>query len=300
MYHHDIPSQKSTFYVWEEKNISPFEELILSWNGYRPKKGYFHFSIALQKDEWTPHVDYVSWSSEAQKSFHSTNKEIESYQDIVTVKEGQAKGFRVRLEAKKGASLDSIFALHACTYQKKHHTYLTQNFDTVLPIEIPGLSQLALEHSRNRSFCSPTATTSVLRFLHSKDYHPVDFAKNVHDHAFDIYGNWVLNIAQASSYLGPDWRCWVARLNGMHDLIQQLQLGFPVVVSVKGTLPGSLVPYESGHLIAIRGYDSLTKQILCMDPAYPTNQETLVSYNLEDFLVAWEQRKCLAYIFQKN
>lgn len=298
-YHHDT-YQSINPYEWEEKNIPPFEELIVSWNGYRPQKGYFLISVSLLKEEWTPYVDYAMWSGETQNSFHATNPWIESFQDIITVKEGQAKGFRIRIEAKEEANINALFALHACTSQKKLGSFPIHLLASVLPIGLPGLSQLALEHPRSRSFCSPTSTTAVLRFLLSNQQDPISFADRVYDHAFDIYGNWVFNMAQASLHLGPDWRCWVARLHGIPELMHQLQQGYPVVVSVKGAIPGTLIPYETGHLIAIRGYDARKNQILCMDPAYPTNQETLVGYDLEAFRIAWERRKCLAYVFKKG
>ncbi len=297
-YHHAVSTNKDS-YEWVEENVTPFEELIISWNALRPKVGYFHISISFKKSNWTPYVDYIVWSHEGQKSFDSKNHSIESYQDIVSVKEGKATGFKIRVESKGGAQLKYLFSLHACTGDKHYQVLPQTNLETVLPAPVPGLSQLALNHPRNRSICSPTSTTAVIRYLLKENYQPLEFASKVYDHGFDIYGNWVFNVAQASTHLGPSWHCWVARLHGMEDLIRRLKIG-PLVVSVKGTFPGALIPYDSGHLIAVRGYDAEKQLVHCMDPAYFTDQETLVSYPLVSFKTAWENRKCLAYLFERR
>jgi hypothetical protein len=76
-----------------------------------------------------------------------------------------------------------------------------------------------------------------------------------------------------------------------------LKQGRPVVVSLKGSLPGTLLPYTSGHLIVIKGYDAATQHFLCMDPAFPSDEQTDVAYPWQALMQAWENRHYLAYLF---
>jgi hypothetical protein len=88
----------------------------------------------------------------------------------------------------------------------------------------------------------------------------------------------------------------VERLLDFEALYQQLDRGVPVIVSVRGPLPGSASPYAKGHLLVVRGYDASSQKVLCMDPAFPADEKTLVSYELSDFIQAWDRRGNLAYI----
>jgi hypothetical protein len=133
--------------------------------------------------------------------------------------------------------------------------------------------------------------------LNSQELQPLHFADRVFDSAFDIYGNWILNTAQAAHELGPLWNCFVTRLTYFGQILEQLHRGLPVIVSIQGELPGSVKPYDSGHLLVVRGYRAETNSVLCMDPAFPTDDSTHVEYALEDFVTAWQRRHGLAYIF---
>ena len=69
-------------------------------------------------------------------------------------------------------------------------------------------------------------------------------------------------------------------------------------VSQERPLQGSALPYTQGHLMVVIGFDAVNERVLCMDPAFPTNKETLTSYPLQDFIVAWSRRGFIAYIFE--
>ncbi len=158
---------------------------------------------------------------------------------------------------------------------------------------------MALPHPRHRDLCSPTATTAAINFLLKKRaVDPLAFAKEVHDSGFDIYGNWVLNMAAAYEALRGNYQTLVARLPDFCTVYAQLVKGLPVVVSIKGTLPRAQIAYPYGHLILIIGYEGNKKEVLCMDPAFNSDPETLVSYPIEPFLEAWGARRNLAYLFK--
>jgi hypothetical protein len=176
-----------------------------------------------------------------------------------------------------------------------HHT----DENVFYNVDIKGLSQMALTTENCMRLCSPTSITAVIRFLSSSnDLLPVTFASQVLDTHFDIYGNWILNVAQASHELQDNWDCYVVRLTSFNQIIHQLSKGYPVVVSIQGDLPGSCLPYQAGHLLVVKGYDSKNKEVICMDPAFPKNELTLIRYPFAHFLAAWQRRFGLAYIFE--
>lgn len=292
--------------VWIEENLSPFDELMLSWNASRPIDGAFLFYISVKiDDDWSPWLLYASWGSVQQSSFLNMVEasSIKVYQDALEVLDGKkARGFQIKITPEDGALISDIHGVHVYTNGDKEKQL--QPHDACLPtihLPVPGLSQMTLDHIRHKDLCSPTSTTAVTRYLSNNSaIDPVDFAQNVWDSGFDIYGNWVFNVAEAAARLGNAWDCWVERLHGFDHIYNYLSLGTPVIVSVKGPLPGSALPYAKGHLMAVIGYDSLNQKIICMDPGFPTDNDTHVSYDLSDFVQAWSRRGYVAYVFKKR
>lgn len=149
--------------------------------------------------------------------------------------------------------------------------------------------------------CSPTSTTAVIRYLnHNNSLDPLQFAYRVRDQQFDIFGNWVLNTAQAFHELQGKWAVWVERLEGFQRVYDSLEKGVPVVISVQGPLAGSACDYSEGHLMAVIGYDAEKEEVICMDPAFRGREASSTRYALNDFLSAWARRGNVAYLFQEG
>lgn len=278
----------STEPVWEEKETIPFNELILSWNGLRPAQGKWTFYVSLKEGEW---LKYAEWGPEGQGTFHSVGEFAESYQDAVTPKE-LCTSFRVKVE---GEDLSTLRSLTVCVSNLERHAIHSPAYLPSVLLPVGGQSQMILNHPRCKDFCSPTATTTALNYLlGNKKIDPVAFAQLSHDDTFDIHGNWILNTAEA--YNQTQIGCHVERLSDFSALHAHLMRGEPVVVSVKGALPGAPKVYSSGHLICIIGFDG--ERVHCIDSAFPDDASTRVSYLLEDFLRAWGVRKNLAYVFR--
>jgi hypothetical protein len=272
---------------WDQRNTIPFNELILSWNGHRPA-GKWTFWVSVQGEEW---LKYAEWGAEGQRSFASQGARARCYQDIVIPKT-VCSAFRVKVE---GEDLEKLQQLCVCVSLLDAHKIVMPPVLAPVRLSVKGQSQLQLHHSRNRDMCSPTSTTTALRFLlQGKQIDPVVFAAHSRDEGFDIYGNWVLNIAEA--FQASQIPCHVERLTDFTALHGFLTTGIPVVVSVKGTLPGAPKPYAHGHLMCVTGYDA--GRVYCIDPAFPDDSATHVSYPLHDFLRAWGERKNLSYVFK--
>lgn len=295
----DLEQQNQDILEWSEDKIPLFNELLISWNGCRLESD-FEFWVSIKVEDWSLWHPFAHWMAHEQQTF--VIRDVQNHfvieQDMIRITKGHfATGFKVRL--KKNGKNGKIFAIHACTTLTedillwKSHPYLSTEI-----INISGLSQTALNTPISRRICSPTSTTAVIRFLMSSTHiDPIAFAAKARDHAFDIYGNWALNVAAASSILGDSWRCWVARINHLEELKDYLQCGTPLVASIKGKLLGAPQEYPSGHLVVIRGIDTISKKVYCMDPAFESDQKTLVAYDIDAFLQAWNQRHYLAYLF---
>lgn len=276
----------------KEENIAPFDELIITWNGNRPSTGLVKFFVRLKAGSWSPFLLYATWGPNEQSSFSSSGN-VWVYQDVVKTK-SPATGFEVKVE---GANPED-FRFHVYVNQVMQKRNDIKNLGSI-SLQVPGLSQRILDHPRSLDLCSPTSTASVIHYFTNQVIDPVPFASSVWDSGFDIFGNWVLNCAHASSILGNTWNCWVERLSGFEDLHKRLLKNTPVIVSVRGPLVGSALPYAKGHLLVVTGYDSANKQVLCMDPAFPTNEETITSYPIQDFIEAWNRRDFISYVFEK-
>jgi Peptidase_C39 like family len=297
--------KEKNLFVWEETLLRPFDELIISWNAKRPLQGAYLIQASLLITEWSPWMDYAFWGAHSQYTFKESLAEasLKIDQDIIEVLEGKkAHGFKIRIIATENVSLEQFHMLHISATDSAAHEIDLRTYENVfIDLQVPICSQMSLPDERRFRLCSPTATTAVINFLsNSLDLSPLQFADAVKDVAFDMYGNWILNTAQASCQLEKPWHCFVARLTSFNQIINQLKVGYPVVVSIKGPLNGSALPYESGHLLVVKGYDSKKQRVFCMDPAFPTDELTEVSYDLNDFLIAWGRRMGIAYIFART
>lgn len=291
-------------FVWEETQLRPFDELIISWDAKRPLNGSYLIQVSLLMSEWSPWLDYAFWGAYDQYTFKKclSNLGIQVYQDAVEIlQDNKASGFRIRIIANENVSLDGFRTLHISAIDRNTHTVnFIPSENVSVNLKVNGLSQIALSDERHLRLCSPTSTTAVINFLSGTlALSPIEFANSVVDSAFDIYGNWILNTAQASHVLGKSWHCFAARLTTFNQIIDQLMKGYPVVVSIRGPLRGSALPYESGHLVVVTGYDSESQEVFCMDPAFPTDDLTHVKYSLNEFLTAWGRRQGIAYIFSQ-
>lgn len=293
IYHCDLTAD-----CWKKESCPPFTELMISWNGARPTKGNFLIYVSVEVGEWSPWLLYASWGAEGQKSCSETGQFAKVYQDAFEILDGKkATGFEIQVVAEGGASLAGLHQIHVYTNGNAPVRSTSSCINPVY-LKVNGLSQQQLTHERCRDLCSPTSTTAVVRYLSKRDnIDPIHFAASVWDEKFDIFGNWVLNVAEASNQLGPSWSCWVEKLSGFDQLYSHLLQETPVIVSVRGPLINSATPYARGHLLVVIGFNPEKGEVICMDPAFPTDEKTHVRYPLADFLQAWERRGNLAYLF---
>ena len=290
---------------FRQENLPPFNELMISWNADRPEKGKYLFYVSVKTNDWSPWLLYASWGSDGQTSYASNEKDAPArvYQDAVEVLAGnKATGFQIKIVSEDSAVLNRIHGLHIyMNSDKTQEAKQTIAYSSPVFLNVKGVSQMTLDHVRHTDLCSPTSTTAVVRYLsNNSEIDPINFAKRSWDSGFDIFGNWVFNVAQAAVELGPTWNCWVERLSGFDDIYQRLHRGTPVIVSVRGPLTGSAQAYRTGHLMAVIGFDSEQQKVITMDPAFPADAQTITFYDLSDFIQAWNRRGRVAYVYEKK
>ncbi len=302
-------------YVWES-STNPFTELILSWNAFRPKKGRFLFKVSVKHNYWSSWYPMAEWKPNSQQTFVNTRSPFVHAKHVrVELKKGRkATAFKVVAIAENGASLKDLKALFVCLSNESKFSSKNSNLNlpTLRIKNVPRQSQMVVDHPRFRDICSPTSLSMLLGYFGKnlkkswafgkdlvggiKNFVP-DFAKKVHDDCYlDIYGNWILNVAQAFDSAKGDVFFRVEKLNDFNELYSYLKRNIPVAVSVRGNLRGAVKSYDNGHFIVVVGWDNQKKAVLCVDPAFPTSLKTARAYRLRDFLNAWGTSRNLSYI----
>jgi len=290
-------------------NVKHYNQLIFSWNAYRPTNGYLRFWVQPRDaatKSWGAWHKMIDWGTNIQQSYASLNKTEPTYVHVRLEmnKYKLADGFRLKVEAVDGADLSYLRMLNVCVsdFSKFRHELIDKNLNdlpTIKITDIPKKSQMVLEHAHNRKMCSPTSTSMLISYLSKKNIDPVDFALKVYDNGLQAYGSWPFNTAGAFE-MCPSCFFRVVRLNSFADLHALLTLGMPVVVSVRGHIKGAPQDYNSGHLLLVIGWDKKTKSVLVNDPAFEHDNKVEHRYDISSFLKAWEKSHRLAYITQKR
>jgi len=312
--------------VFEKTKIAPFTHIILSWNALRPAAGYFTFEVQAhntQTNQWTPLYKAIEWGHQKQLSFHNNAVTKDRHSHYVNIRlemlnGATADGFRVYCSAAKGAdvSLVKMIAVNTLNTQLFAPEIIPKKkYKSIHIKNVPYASQFLIKHPKFSELCSPTATSLLVSFLTNTPQDAVSFAHGAYDAGLQVYGSWPFNTAHAYEQAKGKYWFYVQRLNSWSDLYKKLTQKIPVVVSVRGVLPGAPKAFPGGHLLLIVGYDAKTKRVLCHDSSAlfkyynkDTNsmiytgstlldeKEAIRSYDLNDFITAWEKSFRTAYI----
>ncbi len=132
-------------------------------------------------------------------------------------------------------------------------------------LDVPQRSQKIEAREIAGRICSPTSLSMVMEFW-GKDLPTAAVARGVYDHGADIYGNWSLNVAFAST---QGFVATATHMDGLLDLEAEIAAGRPVVIShrfKKGDLGGAPMSATDGHLIVVAGFTP-QGDVVVNDPA---------------------------------
>lgn len=289
--------------TWEVTEAPPFNELILSWNAIRSSESAYTFYVSLHQDhEWSPWLYYGDWGSRGQMlcvesqpdSFAETNR------GIVRPKKAHADGFRIQVCSIGRDRLCKLERLAACASDLDRFTPSMANLAFELkPIElknIPPQSLYTLRLPRHWDMSMIASMLSALRYLSNQELDPTDLIDHIMDADFESYDFWPLHAAEAFHRLNGAFRVQIEHLPHFTSLHEHLMKGTPVLINILGTPMGGMPwpPYRS-HILCVLGYNQ--GKVLCMDPAFPSNSSTYVSYSLDDFIRVWAKKHHIACVF---
>lgn len=160
-------------------------------------------------------------------------------------------------------------------------------------LDIPPLSQMEQPEAIRSRICSPTGIAMALRHF-GIEADPVTVAAQAYHPGLDLYGVWPSAIYAASLY---GVQGYVAALDGLDDVAAALRSGSPVIVSIayaEGALQGAAIAKTGGHLVTICGIDG--DRVIVNDPAAPSAAQVRRSYDMGEFLRAWESKRGVAYV----
>lgn len=298
-----LHSRSTLLFVKEA--VPLFSQLIFSWNAVRPEQGHFSFYVQARNaktKQWGAWHHMMDWGAGVQRSYASKTDGLSRYIHVrFEIEKGKrADGFRIKVKAQDGAPVARLFGFAATT---ANYTQLkAESCDNRIKqlashyiAHVPKVSQFAVNHPDKDRICSPASCTMLVRYLTGQQIDLADFANKAFDYGLQVYGSWPFNTAHACEQLaGISW-VFPTRLNSFVDLYKQLARNIPVVVSVRGSLPGAPKSYPHGHLMVVVGWDAQKKEVICHDPAFKAHKRTLRRYPFVDFVRAWEMSHRLVY-----
>ncbi len=296
---------------WEQKNADPFSELIVSWNALRPSRGYLAIWVSvLHQGRFSRWHHLADWGHKVQKTYLDNNDSIvhTKHNRVELLHGNLARGFKIKVVAHGGAEPTNLKALFGCISRlnQRKEIYPDPTLKTAMTKGHTKISQMMLDHERKKDLCAPVSTTMMVSYFHKRHFgeHPhysmadyaLNFAKNVHDQGdLNVFGNWNLNTAHAFDAMRGEVYFSAQRLNSFYDLYHYISSGVPVVVSVR-KLKGGATPYAGGHLLMVIGWNSETKRVICIDPAFAPHHATRKSYPLWPFIRAWGRSNNMSYV----
>ena len=281
-----------------------FTQLIFSWNAIRPARGFFSFYIQVREastGKWYDWHKMVEWGNGIQRSFQSKNEGSEFCYARLEMRNGKkSDAFRIKVLAQSSVDLSLIKALIASV--SNQHEFIPEKYlergkklETFVLKGVPRTSQFLVDHPRADSLCSPTSTSMMVGALKGRKIDPLEFANYVYDDGLNQFGNWAFNTAHAFEHSDEKVLFYATRLNSFTELYEILRKKIPVVVSVRGPLKDAPRPYLGGHLLLVVGWDAQEQKVLCHDPAFETEEEVFMAYDIHEFVTAWERSRRMTY-----
>lgn len=299
-----LPPSQLPIVILEKINIPSFNQIIFSWNALRPLQGYFSFYVQVRDKttkKWGVLHHMYDWGLNKASSYKSVSDGMSCYEYVrlEMAPHRLADAFRIKVQSKDGAPLSLIRSatVAASCYNlfEAENSDLYNLYTSVTVNTVPKIAQFALDHEQKDKICSPVSLTMLLQSLGY--YVAVEkVIEKSYDNGLKAFGSWPFNIAHAFECSGGNAYFYVCRLNSFDQVYTQLKKNIPVVVSVRGPLPGAERPYAQGHLLVIVGWDQEKKEVICHDPAFDDPQKTLKYYPIKPFLAAWERSRRLAYM----
>ena len=276
-----------------------FFSLILSVNYTTATNGWLLSEVQIcQSGVWSPFFKLAFYSNKLKHSFDTQETEtaILHVDELQAKVPAQAYRFRLTLQGEMDVS-----CVTACIEPvQKNEVQVTELLMGERQIDIRPFSQMQLPVApeMQKRLCSPTSLCMALNALGVLS-DPLETAAAVYDKHADIYGNWTLNTAYASTR--GLFAC-VTRFDTLMQITDYVNKDSLVLATIsyeQGELTDSAAEQTLGHLVLICGWNG--GKICVADPAAKIAEEVIRFYDAKEFTRAWLVNKHgAAYIVRKK
>ncbi|MBI5244949.1 MAG: C39 family peptidase [Elusimicrobia bacterium] len=283
----------------------PFDRLVGSWNAQAPAGCAVEMQAQVRSGgAWSKWFRLSRWREGAAASFgpQADDWGCVDADTLKLAKTADAFRYRILMEGGKGAKAPRLRRIAVTTDDSSSPRLMSPPFSPgpwVRELPLSPRSQHEAPEELRGNICSPTALAMVLEFWGRK-VSTEQAAALVRDHGADIYGNWTLNVAGASSLGLAGEAAW---LNSLGALQEEIAAGRPAVVSMtfaEGELSGAPIPQTRGHLLAVAGFTP-DGDIIAYDPAAPERSSVRRVYRRAEFEKAWlERKRGLSYLLAER
>lgn len=295
------------------------DEVVPSWNARTPGRSAVAVAVRVRTTEgrtgsWDTVARWAERDSTHKRRSGSaqTDDVARVVTDVVRANGGHRIGawqVRVTLLRAKGArSAPRVMSIGAAASRSAKASRPVSATTMTRAVELPVRRYSQMLHrgqyrqygGGGAAWCSPTATTMVLRSLGKgptkaqyawvrkgmKQRYVVHGARRTYDFRYRGTGNWAFNTAYAGTR-GTD--AFVARLTSLRDAEAFVKAGIPLVVSIRfgrGGLSGAPISSTAGHLVVIRGFTA-TGAVIVNDPAAARPSSVRRVYRRDQLERAW-------------
>ena len=279
--------------------VTPFDELIPSWNADTPPGSSLTLEVSARLGgRWTRFYSYGTWMSELGTSGETPKRASKDGQvdadgqmltDTLRLKgKGDAYRLRLTLRAGSGGAAPSLRLLAFTSSDRAARAAGAGRpgdpsvWGRVL--KVPQRSQM-LYPDGGEVWCSPTSTSMIMAFW-GKNVTVPEAARGTYDAVYDGTGNWPFNAAYAGHF---GLRAYATRLGSLADAERFIARGVPLAVSAgwkKGELRNASVSSTDGHLMVLVGFDKNGNPVL-NDPAGATDAQVRRTYDRASFERLW-------------
>jgi Peptidase_C39 like family len=289
-----------------------FDNVVPSFDALTPPGTWVRLTLAARVEgQWTKDYDFGVWAFDRGTVVrHSKDRQEDAHGRVYTdtlalSKKADALRMTVWLFSSKPGVSPRVRALSAAMTDtgRTPPNEASDRSAWGKVLEVPGRSQL-LYPPDGGVWCSPTSVSMLLAYWAKKLERnelvvPVPVAaEHTYDTVYKGTGNWPFNTAYAAALGDGALHGLVARFDSFTQVERLIAAGIPVSISIafgKGELSGSPMPDSNGHLIVVKGFTP-EGDVVCNDPAFPSDETVNVTYRRAELLRAWDHSRRAAYV----
>lgn len=268
------------------KETVPFDELVVSWNGFTPGMSSLKIEVQVKVNgSWSDFYPIALWNQFfTGGSFSKEDAVAKTLIDLLKVKNSElATAYRVRVWLRRNSFREEPRLTGIYVSTRNSQEFKLKMSHEIAPIElaVPTRSQMIHHQAYANQICSPTCCGMVLGYYDI--YIPTDqIIWEVFDKTSGIFGNWPFNTAALGCY---GFEAKVEFMTDLTEALREIEAGRPIITGVRyqeGQLENAAIAKTNGHIIVLVGYQD--NHLIVNDSAAPANDQVRRKYRLDQFL----------------